>query len=177
MVGAVIAERCPWCGCQHVAGHVCACQRATGPLVVRNERPVAAFLVTGSRHLTGGLVANTLERLYQLHFGGIPRPTIALLHGAGEGADTLADEWARGQRIRPFRFPADWQVYGDAAGPRRNGEMVKAATQLVEAGTDVVGVAFWDGRIKGCGTFDCMQKMTRVGLLYVVQPVKMKART
>jgi hypothetical protein len=137
--------------------------------------PAAAFLVTGSRHLTDGLVANTLERLYQLHFPRMPKPTIALIHGAGDGADTLAAGWARGRRIHTFPFPAYWSRYGDSAGPRRNGEMVKFATQLVEAGTDVVGVAFWDGRIKGCGTFDCMQKMTRVGLLYVVQPVKVRS--
>lgn len=49
------------------------------------------------------------------------------------GADRIVDNWARrredvGVTVEPV--PADWRLYGKAAGPRRNQEMVDRGAEL-----------------------------------------------
>lgn len=40
------------------------------------------------------------------------------------GADAFARAWARANKHRLSRFPANWQTHGRAAGPIRNQEMI-----------------------------------------------------
>lgn len=47
-----------------------------------------------------------------------------VLHGGARGADTMADNWARRLGLRVKVFPAAWKQYGNAAGPKRNQEML-----------------------------------------------------
>jgi len=78
-----------------------------------------------------------------------------IIHGAANGADRIAGEWARklgfklGTSLR--EFPAQWGTYGRAAGPIRNRQMLKEDPDLVLAfhpeigksrGTaDMIGIA------------------------------------
>lgn len=39
------------------------------------------------------------------------------------GADFMAEEWARARAVPYVGHPAQWDKYGDAAGPIRNAEM------------------------------------------------------
>jgi hypothetical protein len=51
-------------------------------------------------------------------------PVGLLIHGAVRGADKLAGEWAKSRGIPVRDFPADWDRYRRAAGPRRNQQML-----------------------------------------------------
>src|SRR5262245_65395779 len=50
-----------------------------------------------------------------------------IIQGGAEGADTMAKRWAksRGITIEEYNISRDeWEKYGSAAGPRRNGRMI-----------------------------------------------------
>lgn len=69
-----------------------------------------------------------------LHIGTI-------IQGGGGYADQMAAKWAQLRRIVCVSWPAQWKKHGDAAGPIRNGEMLKAEPQLVIALPGGVGTA------------------------------------
>lgn len=76
-----------------------------------------------------------------------------IIHGAAPGADTLADRWAEHMAIGRHRFPAQWEMYGKAAGPIRNQAMLdKGRPHLV--------VAFPGGH----GTSDMVRRAREAGL-------------
>jgi hypothetical protein len=50
---------------------------------------------------------------------------ILIIHGSAKGADTLADKWAKANKIDIISFPADWNSYGKAAGSLRNLQMLE----------------------------------------------------
>lgn len=77
----------------------------------------------------------------------------AIVHGAARGADSLADEWATSRGVPVQRFPANWDVYGNAAGPLRNARMLR------EAEPHLV-VAFAGGR----GTADMVRRARSAGV-------------
>ena len=56
------------------------------------------------------------------------------------GADLLARDYARSRGRKVHEFPADWDQYDKAAGPRRNCAMAKFGSVLI---------AFWDGKSSG----------------------------
>ena len=57
-----------------------------------------------------------------------------------KGADKLGEQYAKEKDYKITRFPADWNKYGKAAGPKRNEQMANYADVLI---------AFWDGESKG----------------------------
>ena len=90
-------------------------------------------LVTGGRDFEDrALLVEALDRLHQ------ERGVTTLIHGAAEGADALAGEWARARGVEELACPADWRRYRRAAGPIRNQQI------LVEQKPDLV-VAFPGG--------------------------------
>jgi hypothetical protein len=54
-----------------------------------------------------------------------------VVSGCARGVDTLGEQWAREHHVPVKRFPANWNLYGKSAGPRRNGEMARYAEALV----------------------------------------------
>jgi hypothetical protein len=81
---------------------------------------------------------------------------IIVMHGDYDGADTLADEAARELGFTPEPYPADWDRYGGAAGPRRNQRMIDAGPHVV--------LAFPLPRKKNKGTRDCMKRAVKAGI-------------
>lgn len=79
-------------------------------------------------------------------------PITRVIHGAAPGADTLAAGWAIDMGITVTAMRADWTKHGRAAGPIRNGEMLKLMPDVV--------VAFPGGR----GTSDMMTQARRAGV-------------
>ena len=67
-------------------------------------------------------------------------PNITIISGGASGADKLAEQFAKDYDFELKIFNADWDRYGNSAGPRRNKEMVKIADGII---------AFWDGKSKG----------------------------
>lgn len=65
---------------------------------------------------------------------------VQIVSGCARGADKLGEKYAEARGIDVKRFPAQWDIHGNAAGPIRNEEMAEYANACV---------CFWDGRSKG----------------------------
>ena len=63
-----------------------------------------------------------------------------IVSGGANGADTLAERYAKENNIQTEIYPADWNKYGKSAGYIRNKDII--------CGCDKV-IAFWDGSSKG----------------------------
>lgn len=71
-----------------------------------------------------------------------------VVHGGAQGADQIADDWAKANGIDRDVFRANWTAFGKSAGPVRNGRMLKAYQHARV-------VAF---PLKGPGTKDCIKQ-------------------
>lgn len=80
------------------------------------------------------------------------RPT-HIITGGCRGADGLAIQWARIANVRYTVFPANWNKYGEIAGPLRNQDMI-------DKGKPDIVVAFPGGR----GTADMVRRATAAGI-------------
>lgn len=63
-----------------------------------------------------------------------------IVDGDGPGVDRIAHFLATQWKIAFKRFPANWALYGNEAGPRRNQQMAEYADALI---------AVWDGQSRG----------------------------
>ena len=63
-----------------------------------------------------------------------------VIAGGANGVDTLAEHWAKRNKIEFIAYPARWKIFGKCAGIMRNHEMVEFCDYLI---------AFWDGKSKG----------------------------
>jgi hypothetical protein len=80
------------------------------------------LIVSGDRRLSDYLfLAATLDRLL-IH----RHPHVTILHGDAPGADQLAAQYAASHWYPVEAYPADWDVEGPSAGPRRNTRMLEA---------------------------------------------------
>lgn len=125
------------------------------------------ILVTGSRYLSDyGLVMRALsvaiEDLVLLHPDD---KEIIVVHGAAQGADSLAENFVvqsrafmknRGYTLRSEKHPANWSEFGKFAGPKRNQEMV-------DKGADVC-VAFFQTGQPNKGTTHCSSAARKAGI-------------
>lgn len=82
---------------------------------------------------------------------------LTIIHGGARGADTMAGNWANRWGHAVLVFRADWNKYGDRAGPIRNQRM------LDEGKPDIV-VAFPGGR----GTADMVRRAQKAGVKVVL---------
>ena len=77
-------------------------------------------LVCGGRAYDNALeVTSTLNALF------IAKPWQHVVVGSLRGADKLVAEWARERGIKCTVVGANWARYGRAAGPIRNGHMLR----------------------------------------------------
>lgn len=118
------------------------------------------ILVTGSREVDGAaeiIVRNVLD---DAHKFCRPWP-ILIVHGAGRGVDTIAGFWAGALGVPTERHRADWEVYGKAAGPERNAEMVALGAHIC--------LAF--PRPSSRGTWDCIRRAADAGIQVRIHPL------
>jgi hypothetical protein len=112
-------------------------------------------LVCGGRDFTDlGRVWSMLDTYHNMPGAG--GPITLVIHGAAKGADELAAEWARSNRVEQRAFHADWQTHGKAAGPIRNRAML-------DEGKPNLVIAFPGGK----GTANMV--MQAAGIVEVVQ--------
>ena len=78
-----------------------------------------------------------------------------LVSGGAKGVDSFAEEAARVQKQSRFIFEADWDAYGLAAGPVRNGLVVETSDQMV---------AFFADRKSSKGTTNAVSQALDAGL-------------
>lgn len=88
------------------------------------------------------------------------------------GADAIADRIARELGFVVIPFPADWDRYGNAAGPKRNREMAIAGIRQQRVGVEVHGGVFL-GPLRGNrgrGTRDAMDQFKLAGfIMHVIE--------
>ena len=82
----------------------------------------------------------------------------AVVSGAARGVDTLGERFAEEAGLQLFKFPADWDKHGRAAGPIRNQVMGDFADALI---------AIWDGQSRG--TKHMIDYATKKGLKVYVE--------
>ena len=124
-------------------------------------------ITTGWRHWTGSVVNVNrlhvvLEQILNLAYLGGEKE-VQFIHGAAPGADEEVQKWwvesvqvNQGVALPPpLQFPADWDRYGQAAGPLRNAAMVTAGADMC--------VAFMHPTSRG--TVDCRDKAKRARIL------------
>lgn len=75
---------------------------------------------------------------------------VEIVSGMAPGADRLGAQYAREKGLKLHKFPAQWKVYGKAAGMIRNNIMANFSQGLV---------VFWDG--KSVGTKDMIERMNQ----------------
>lgn len=85
------------------------------------------ILVSGSRTFSNSkvfmdIMTDVIAELQYRH--EIPLYKVELIHGSAKGTDSMADMFARGNKIKLKVFPADWDAYGKSAGMKRNLEML-----------------------------------------------------
>jgi hypothetical protein len=92
-----------------------------------------------------------------------------VIEGEARGADTMARDagWKLGLTV--LRFPAEWDVYGRAAGPVRN-------QQMLDQDQPDRAVAFHLNLAKSKGTLDMVQRIERAGLPLDVVPFDTRKR-
>ena len=84
---------------------------------------------------------------------------VEIISGRAKGADRVGEQYADSLNLRVACFEADWYTYGRLAGPIRNRQMAKYAS---EDGYYGVLIAFWDGKSKG--TADMIKAAEKYGL-------------
>ena len=65
---------------------------------------------------------------------------IVIVSGCARGADTLGMRYASENIFDVDEYPADWDKYGNAAGPKRNLQMAEYADAVI---------VFWDNKSSG----------------------------
>lgn len=95
------------------------------------------IIVTGTRTWREvGTVQKAIAAAVRQHFFGYEEVSkeelesvfgsVTVAHGGAKGADTIAGEFAQSNGMKVEVFSADWDAYGNKAGPIRNQEMVRS---------------------------------------------------
>lgn len=95
-------------------------------------------------------------------------PISLLVHGAAIGADTLAEEWAKGHQIPYLGMPAKWHTLPKhVAGPERNRDMLDTRRAGLPFRVPIELVVAFPG---GSGTAD-MKAAAREAGVRVWEPI------
>lgn len=90
------------------------------------------------------------------------RPTSigAVVSGGANGIDTIAEKWAKSNKIEFIAYLPNYKIFGRRAPIERDKEMVEAV--------DIV-FAFWDGKSKGTKfTIDYAKKINRKVIVHTI---------
>lgn len=108
-----------------------------------------------------GVIWGTLDELRARE------PELNVIEGRCRGADRIAGAWAARNRARGVGwvpFPARWTIFGKAAGPIRNQEMLDRLLEARDLGHEVLVVAFHDALEQSRGTKDMVRRARKAGV-------------
>jgi len=110
------------------------------------------LLVTGDRNWKDDrIIQNVLEMLK------IIDPSMVVIHGGANGADSIAGDIAESLGIKTLEFAADWNKYGRAAGPIRN-------QRMLDEGKPTAVMAFHKDLRASRGTLDMVKRARSANL-------------
>ena len=133
-------------------GAVNADKSGVADITTHVERARMRLIIAGSRSLTDYRLLTCC--LQQTQFLAELQPSMCIiLSGCARGIDRMAIRWAREQGLNVERHPAKWMEHGQAAGFKRNEQMVRIADGLL---------AIWDG--VSSGTAHCMGRAHAKGI-------------
>jgi hypothetical protein len=98
------------------------------------------LLIAGSRNFNDYGRLETECKDFIRTFAPIQPTDICIISGTANGADKLGEKFANEFGFHVERFPANWDLYGKAAGHIRNEQMAFVANHAI---------IFWDGQSKG----------------------------
>ena len=96
-------------------------------------------MICGSRNITDTHWVYNMIDSY-IRDLGLNKSDLIIVEGCARGVDTIAQHWAYANKCEVEEHPADWDVYGKAAGFIRNEAMVKCSDYCL---------ILWDGSSKG----------------------------
>lgn len=105
-------------------------------------------IIAGSRHMPVSLYYLVPKAVAKSGFD-----ITEIVSGTAKGADTLGEFYAAEYEIPCKLFPPDWDTYGKAAGPIRNGQMKEYA--------DAAIVFIWDGSRGSANMIRQMQQASK----------------
>lgn len=122
------------------------------------------IVVTGSR-------AWTDRETIRAWLARLPRGTV-IAHGAAQGADTIADEVARELGLETVPYPVDKHLDGlwPAAGPRRNGRMLRDAEPIRVLAFPTASRENKRSTAITSGTLDCIEQALLLGIAVTICP-------
>lgn len=114
------------------------------------------FIVCGSRTWKDEQAVKETICSLVTHHGDV-----TIVHGGcPTGADSFASKHARSRGAKEEPYYANWNKYGNSAGPIRNEHMAKLGA--------VECIAFWDGESRG--TLDMIRAAVRNGIRVRILP-------
>jgi hypothetical protein len=119
------------------------------------DRDGLRTIIAGSREVT------ELDVLTDIIRDRVHWDISVVLSGGCRGVDELGEKWATENDIPVEKFPADWEQFGDSAGPIRNSEMADSADALVAI----------KNNSPNDGTSDMIQKAESKDLLVVEENI------
>ena len=111
------------------------------------------YLVCGDRNWTN-------KQRIKLRLGQLHPDRDVVIHGDCKGADKLAGEAAKELGIPVTAVPAQWDLYGRAAGPIRNKAMLDMSIDFV--------IAFHPALVLSKGTKDMVTQAHSKGVMVEV---------
>lgn len=130
----------------------------------RQSKPAFRLVVAGTRTFKGPEAKKLLDaKLDMLLSKKAETHDITIISGTCSGADRLGELYAEELNYKVDCYAAEWDKYGNSAGPRRNREMAQAGDALV---------AFWD--YESGGTKNMIDEMQKLGKPVVIVDIRAK---
>lgn len=121
-----------------------------------------AVIVTGDRHAEADGWWTCIATQLQISAG---YDRLVVIHGAARGIDSIADQvCADYPSMAPIPMPAQWNLYGNKAGPIRNEQMLIVLMKLQNHGYTVSVLAFHDQIGESKGTKHMVNTALKVGI-------------
>lgn len=110
-------------------------------------------LICGSRHWAKPVPVDVVVGGFKAVYG----TETVIIHGAAQGADSMAGSAAHRHGLDCEPYPADWDTHGKSAGPLRN-------QRMLDEGKPEVVVAFTNDLPGSKGTADMVRRALKAGL-------------